>query len=420
MSEVIGKPTPTREEGPDVARLERAKVATALVFAVTGLAFASWAGRIPTTRAALDLTPGQLGLLLLAGSVGSLLGLPLAGRAVERLGAAKTCLIGACLLLGGLALIGAAVSFTGSAVLTGMILFLMCLGMGLWDVAMNIHGAEVERCLGRTIMPRFHAAFSLGTVGAALVAALLAAINLPLVVHFGVVAVLLFALTVYALRSFLPAETTAAKPEPTSERAAGDVAEAAEPAARPARSAWTEPRVLLIGLVMLVSAFTEGSANDWLSIAFVDGHHLAEWVGILGLATFLMFMTMGRLAGTHLLDRYGRVPVVRGTLILAGIGSLLMIFGNSPVAFVGAAIWGFGASLGFPVGMSAAADDPKRAAARVSVVSTIAYMAFLSGPPLLGFLGDHFGVLRALSVVSVMLIAALFAVPALREERSKA
>ena len=173
--------------------------------------------------------------------------------------------------------------------------------------------------------------------------------------------------------------------------------------------------VLLIGLVMLVSAFTEGAANDWISVAFVDGYDLPAWAGVLGFATFLSFMTLGRVVGASMLDRWGRVPVLRVMLVAAGIGSLGVVFGTTATAFVGAAIWGFGVALGFPVGMSAAADDPRHAAVRVSVVSTIAYGAFLIGPPALGFLGDHWGVLRSLSVVSAMIILALLALPAMRQ-----
>ena len=127
-------------------------------------------------------------------------------------------------------------------------------------------------------------------------------------------------------------------------------------------------------------------------------------------------MTLGRVAGTTLLDRYGRVAVLRVMLVGAGAGSLLVVFGGSaPLAYLGAAIWGVGVSLGFPVGMSAAADDPDRAAARISVVATIGYTAFIAGPPLLGFLGDSFGILRALLAVGAMLVVALLVVPAVRE-----
>ena len=93
------------------------------------------------------------------------------------------------------------------------------------------------------------------------------------------------------------------------------------------------------------------------------------------------------------------------------------VVGTHPAIVVtGIVLWGAGASLGFPVGMSAAADDPVRAAARVSVVSTIGYAAFLAGPPLLGFVGDEVGTLQALLVVAVLLVPAALVVPAAREQ----
>jgi MFS family permease len=127
-------------------------------------------------------------------------------------------------------------------------------------------------------------------------------------------------------------------------------------------------------------------------------------------------MTTGRVAGTVLLDLFGRLPVLWGSMAVAAVGVLLVVLGQvAPLVVIGIVLWGVGASLGFPVGMSAAADDPARAAARVSVVSTIGYTAFLVGPPLLGLLGSHFGVLNALLVVSVILVPSALAVPAARK-----
>jgi MFS family permease len=174
-------------------------------------------------------------------------------------------------------------------------------------------------------------------------------------------------------------------------------------------------RTLLVGILVFVAAFTEGTANDWLSVALVEGHHIPAWAGVLGFATFLTCMTAGRLAGPQLLERFGRVSLLRVMFAAAGLGSLLVVFGPTPLAFLGAAIWGFGVSLGFPVGMSAAADDPRTAAARMSVVSTIGYAAFLAGPPLLGFLGDEVGILLALLAVGAGVVVAILVLPAARE-----
>ena len=163
---------------------------------------------------------------------------------------------------------------------------------------------------------------------------------------------------------------------------------------------------------MLAGSFAEGTANDWMAIAFVDGHGVTNAMGVVALAVFLAFMTAGRIFGTQMLDRYGRVVVLQALFGAAIVGSLLVVFGNVTLAFIGAAIWGVGASLAFPVGMSAAADDPQRAALRISVVSTVGYGAFLSGPPLLGFLGDHVGILHALLFVTATAVVAAIVAPA--------
>lgn len=393
------RPSPT-----DVGIVERAKVATALIFVFAGGAFATWASRIPDVRAALDLTPGQLGILLLFGSSGSLVGLPLAGWVASRIGTRNTVLVGAALALVGLVGAGVGAGALHSFWVTAVFLFMALAGIGQWDVAMNLEGAAVEHQLGRNVMPRFHAAFSGGTVGSALVGAGAVALGVPFVAHFAVLAVLLGAGVVVASRAFLPAALDAADDSPHDE---GEKVSAV--------GAWREPRTLLIGLVMLVAAFTEGTANDWLAVAFHEGHQLPTWAGVLAFATFLTCMTVGRIVGTSLLDEHGRVPVLRVCFTLAIIGSAMVIFGNAWLAFVGAAIWGVGASLGFPVGMSAAADDQARAAARMSVIATIGYAAFLAGPPLLGFLGDHWGVLKSLTVVGAGAILALLIVPVTRE-----
>ncbi|HWR85633.1 MAG TPA: MFS transporter, partial [Rhodoglobus sp.] len=73
------------------------------------------------------------------------------------------------------------------------------------------------------------------------------------------------------------------------------------------------------------------------------------------------------------------------------------------------------ASLGFPIGMSAAADDPRNAAARVSAVATIGYAAFLVGPPVIGVLGEQIGILYALLVVLVLCALGAFLAGAARE-----
>lgn len=378
-----------------------ARNAVLATFAVNGLGFASWASRIPAIRAQLDLTPGELGRTLLVGALGSVLALPFAGRVITGVGAARTVAIGVIVVAAGLLGLGAAVDVLADVWATAAAIFVIAVGISLWDVAMNHEGAAVEQRLGRTVMPVFHACFSGGTVLGALAAAGLVRLDVPVLGHLAGAALLVLLVGLWVPRRFLPRGLEVAEGD-------GSVAD------RPA-SAWREPRTLAIGLVVLVAALTEGTANDWIALAVTEGHDQPEEIGVLAFATFLAAMTAGRLLGARLLDRHGRVPVLRVLFGLAAAGSLLVVLGDTLAAFVGVVLWGVGASLGFPTGMSAAADDPQWAAARLSVVSTIGYLAFIVGPPLLGLLGDHVGVLRSLLLVGLLAVPAVLTVPAVRE-----
>jgi MFS family permease len=382
-----------------------ARTAVAVSFALAGVVFATWASRIPDVTHALGLGPSGLGLLLLCGSAGSVLALPLTGWVSAHLGTARTVLLGSITALGGMTVSGVAVGVLHSTVVTAVSLFVTMAGVGGWDVAMNLEGTRVEQALGRALMPRLHAAFSLGTVGGALLGTGATYVAVPVAAHLALVAGLAVLVTLWSVRRFIP--------EPA--QSASD-ARGRPPRHLMARSlrAWRERRTIAIGLVVLVAAFTEGTANDWLALALVKGYAMPAWAGSLALATFLASMTAGRLAGTALLDRFGRVRVVGATLALAVVGAVLVSVGPVPVAYLGAAVWGLGASLGFPVGMSAAADDPEHAAARVSVVASIGYVAFLAGPPLVGLVGEHLGVLRAVTAVGLVAAPALLVLGALR------
>jgi fucose permease len=389
----------TMTGAPPSAQLLRARTAVVVAFVAAGFAFASFIARTPALRDTLDLSTAQLGLLLLCMSGGAVAGLPLSGPLVHRLGPGRSVFAGALSMTAGLALLAVGM-FAGLVPVAAVGLVFSGLGTGVWDVAMNVEGADVERRLGRSLMPRLHAGFSLGTVGGAALGAGCAALGIPLPAQLVGIVVLLPIVVGVAVRRFLPV------PEATAEQAAAGAGVLA---------AWREPRTLLVGLMVLAFAFTEGSANDWVAIAMVDGHGTSETLGAIAFGFFVAAMTVGRMFGGAALERFGRVPVVRATAVIALAGLLLMLLGGSvAVALSGALLWGVGASLGFPVGMSAAADDPARAAARVSVVSSIGYTAFIAGPPLIGLLGEHAGILRALFVVLGALLLGLLAAGAAR------
>jgi MFS family permease len=172
---------------------------------------------------------------------------------------------------------------------------------------------------------------------------------------------------------------------------------------------------VVIGVVVRAAAPPAGSPNDWVAKATVDSFRVSGSIGAIMFAVFVASMTIFRYAGSSLLDRFGRVAVLRGCLLAAIVGLLIFVFAPSPyLAAIGAVFWGAGAALGFPVGMSAGADDRQHAAARVSVVSTIGYAAFLVGPPILGFIGNHVGVRHSLLLVAVVCVVSLLSAPAVR------
>ena len=383
-------PTPRTDVGA-------ATRATYVAFTSTGFAFASWASRIPQVKERLGLDPSELGLLLLSIAAGAVLSLPSSGPVVGRFGSRRA--VAATAVLAGVGLVTVAVGYRIGVLPVAVGLFLFGVATGTWDVAMNVQGAVVERHLGRAIMSRFHAGFSLGTVGGALVGAAMVALEIGVTPHLLVVGVAVAAWVPFEVQRFLPD-----RDEPSSSSATRD-----------SLTAWREPRTLLIGVFVFAFAFSEGAGNDWISVAMIDDHGAAPAIGTLAFATFLAAMTGGRWAGPWLLDRYGRVPVIRGLTLVAVVGLVLFSFGPStPVAFVGALLWGAGVSLGFPVGMSAGADEPALAAPRVSVISSVGYCAFLAGPPLIGFLGQQISVLHALAAVLALLALAGLIAGALR------
>ncbi|GAB2613218.1 MFS transporter [Paractinoplanes abujensis] len=391
---------------PEVRAATRAVYAA---FILAGVAAASWASRIPQVRDELGLTPSRLGLVLLALAAGSIVSLLIAGQIVARFGSSRTVATMGVLL--GVAMFSIAIGYEFGVVPVVIGLFGFGFANGAWDVAMNVQGAIVERRLGKAIMPRFHAGFSVGTVAGALAGAAAVALGLSVTVHLAVTAVLIAVVVVFSVRAFVPDD---AGPVPTVTPSDPTMIASNPPVVtkrdrfRNAVSTWREPRTILVGVFVLAFAFTEGAGIDWISVSMIDSYGTSAAVGTLAFALFLSAMTAGRWFGPALLDRYGRVPVVRVLAAVSLGGLALYILGpGAPYAFLGALLWGLGASLGFPVGMSAAADDPAHAASRVSVVASIGYCAFLGGPPLIGFLGDHMTVKNALVAVAVLLIVSL-------------
>lgn len=411
------------------------RLAVFAVYFASGIAISAWLTRIPAISEQLGLGPAAMGALLLTQTIAAFASVSTSGMTVMRLGARRTIAVTAGLVVLGMILIGVGVSLLGSVAATAVGMLLFGLGSATWNVASNVEGAALEGAMGRSIMPLMHAFFSIGTVTGAVVGSLATAGGVPVVWHVGGMALAMGLLVALALPRFQGerrASATAPEANPVSSQmpiitgtlqrldldSDGRAREPAAVAADPSYGvgdAWRDRRTILVGVFVLGMALTEGAANDWVALAITDGYDAPAHLGAIGYGIFVAAMTTGRLSGTWLIDRFGRLPVLRTACALALVGLGVFVFSPSlPVGMVSLFLWGLGASLGFPVGMSAAADDPRRAAAGVSVVSTIGYGAFLGGPPLLGLLGELVGVRQALALVMLFVVVSLLLVSNLR------
>ena len=383
------------------------------VFFVSGLSLATWVSRVPAVRDGLALDLTEVGIVIFGLSAGSILGLLVAAWLLARLGARRAMVLSIGVTTVGLIAVGAGSSLFPSASVVFVGLAFVGFGMGSVDVMMNVEGAAAEREIGKTLMPLMHACFSLGTVVGALLGAGASAVHVSVFWHLAMMAIIALVTTIVAVRS-IPLRAELGDDTSKLDHTASQVNWRVR--LRENLSVWGDLKVLLIGVIVLGMTFAEGSANDWLALAAVDGHDLTNTTGAIVFGVFVSAMTVGRVLGGPVLDRFGRIQVLRACAALGIIGLLLFILAPTTwLVVVGTVLWGLGASLGFPVGMSAAADDTKHAAARVSAVAIIGYFAFLVGPPVLGLLGQAFGILNALYVILALMVLAGLAAPAARE-----
>lgn len=374
------------------------RLALFVFFFLTGLALSSWVTRTPAIRDGLGASIAEMGLIIFGLSLGSMVGILLAGGAVSRFGTKTMGLIGMMLISSSLFFVAIGVVSSLAAIVSSG-LFLFGIGAGLSEIAINMEGADVEAVMRQPVLHALHGCFSLGTVVGASIGIVLTAIDFPVAWHMALVSLICFPLVFYFITKLSPDLGRHAPSAGT--QGAGKTAGAA---------LYRDKTVLFIGLIVLGMAFAEGAANDWLPLLMVDEHGLDPAQGTLVYLGFALAMTAGRFGGGVPLRKWGRKAVMRGSAIAGAIGLALVIFVDNPwVAGLAVVLWGIGASLGFPVALSAAGDSGENADARVKIVAIVGYVAFLVGPPMLGFLGDTLGLRSAMLVVLafVLLAAAL-------------
>ncbi|EDG0731107.1 MFS transporter [Salmonella enterica] len=376
--------------------LKRRTWALFMFFFLPGLLMASWATRTPAIRDILSVSTAEMGAVLFGLSIGSMSGILCSDWLVKRFGTRKVIRTTMTCAVGGMVILSVAL-WCASPLIFALGLAVFGASFGAAEVAINVEGAAVERELNKTVLPMMHGFYSFGTLAGAGVGMALTALSVPPNIHIILAAAVAIAPIFIAIRAI---------PDGTGKNASEDahLQEKGLPFYR-------DIQLLLIGVVVLAMAFAEGSANDWLPLLMVDGHGFSPTSGSLIYAGFTLGMTVGRFTGGWFIDRYSRVTVVRASALMGALGIGLIIFVDSDwVAGVSVILWGLGASLGFPLTISAASDTGPDAPTRVSVVATTGYLAFLVGPPLLGYLGEHYGLRSAMMVVlALVILAALVA-----------
>jgi MFS family permease len=367
-----------------------------LAFLANGATFGTWATRIPDIRDRLGLSDSVLGFALLSIAAGAVLAMPVAGTLIGRLSSRHIVLIGTCLMAVGLLTAGFAPS------LLVLVPALACLGVGSgWqDVAMNAHGVEVEKLVGKPVLSGFHALFSVGGMAGAAIGGAVVGAAIAVDTHFAVSALFVAATGVLAWALLMPGRV-----DPP---ASGPVIN------RPPRA------VVGIGLIAFVSLMAEGSVNDWSAVLMHGSLGASTSTAAFAYAAFALMMTAGRFAGDWLVARFGPVQVTRVGAVLSLAGFVIAVAVGTPIGgIVGFAFVGAGLAPMVPVFFRAAAHIPGvPPGTGIAAVTTLGYLGFVVGPPLIGFAADQFSLRVALGAMAVAL--GLVAVNARRTELSDA
>lgn len=387
--------------------LQRRKIALFVYFFIPGLALASWVTRTPAIRDAIGASIAQMGMVLAGLSVGSMCGVLLAGRIIQKRGTRFTMMLGLSMVCLSLLTMGAG-AVTGLQPLVGLGMAFFGWGMGTAEISINMDAAVVEHESGQHVMHILHGCFSLGTLLGALLGLAANAIHIPVIAHLSGTFVVI-SLLLWRFSAHIPAGLGMKGSE---EKASATTATAPT-------SVWRDTRVLMIGLVVFAMALTEGAAYDWLPILLVDEHGFSAALGSMIFVVFAAMMTLGRFGGSFLLKRFGRLVVVRASIMLAAAGVAFIALGhNQTLAGLAVMCWGLGAALGFPVALSAAAEGGGQMGERVKAVATIGYVALLVGPPILGFVGQTFGLRGAMLLVLCFIGLAIFMSGSMRTPRT--
>lgn len=386
----------THHPAPERAPL-KARLATQCHFFICGMVFATWGVHVPTVKAQYGLSDAALSWLMLAAGVGALIGLSQVGKWVARHGARKVVLATGLMMCAPLAVL---LLMPGYA---GLLLMLFCYGLfnGSFDVAMNAEAVAVEHAYKRPIMSSFHGFFSLGGMAGALVASVIAALDVAPIYHLAGASIIGFALIALASAWMMPVEATHSPEEA-------------------ARDGFRLPHgtILLIGVMAAMGFVGEGAMYDWSTLYMHDVLHSPQHQAALAYGAFSGAMAAGRFGGDWVRAKLGSQATVWWSSWLSALAMTASLAAGHPwVALIGFSLVGIGFSNIVPVLFSAAARVPGTAPATgIAGVSSVGYVGFMMGPPVIGAIASGSSLAFALLLVAVFAVGvALLSRRAMRE-----
>lgn len=349
-------------------------------FLLFGVLCGSWLSRIPAMQQSLSLSPGWLGLALASPSVGALLVSALMPRLQARWGSAALTRAGALAWTLTLAIPAAAPGF-------GWLAAALCwfgIASGVLNIAMNTQGQALEAASGRTLMSSFHAMFGLGAMLGSAGGALAAYLGAPPFLHLAIAAAMLMPAAWWTTAGLVT------QPQPAASSNKG----AEEP----------KPRLWGLSALAICVLGGEGSMADWAGVYLKTVAGAGPATAALGYTIYSIALTGGRLVGDRLVTRFGPARLVGGGCLLAGVALAWALWmGGLVPAFIAFVCMGLGYAGAYPTITSEAArsTEPKPHLGIAAIAAT-AYVSFLAGPPLLGFIAEGVGLAGALGVIAAL------------------
>lgn len=369
-------------------------------FGVQGLYFSTWVSRTPEIQKLLGLDTAQMGLFTLAMAVGSLSGLLIGGPIIARFGTRIVLIFAYC---GGaffLAFLGVVAQLSLLPLAT-LAIVLVGFSGGAGGLAINIEGANVDRNSPKSLLPSLHGAFSLGSLLGGAIGTVAIVSSVSVEANLIGMSVLVFIVTLLVTTRLPRTSGMHVHAEMNTDQIATVAS------AKDRRRVWLEPQTLMVAFIVIGFNLAEGTASTWLPIALVDAG-LSSAIATASYTVFAGTMAVGRLSGGPIVDFLGRSKALIMFAAITALGILIVILtGWLALPLVGAALWGLGNSIGFPLCVSAVSEDPRLAGSRVGVLVVASNTSGIAGPPLLGFIGQVAGLFTAFLVPFFLLLAGM-------------